>query len=119
MTYIFDNVFPAGRVHLIGASTAVDPQRLILPWLSESNRDSTFLGYPSRPFKHFYLALEEIRVSLEEKLEQLALSDTIRAVAIDQLRPLTVEEIARVIPPDTEVLVIGDIGALVEDNLGS
>ena len=117
--YIVDPIFPAGRVHLIGASTAVDPQRLILPWLSQSNRDSTFLGYPSRPFKHCYVALEEIQGSLEEKLEKLGFSDTIRAVAIDQLRPLTVEAIAQLIPEDTEVLVIGTIAVLVEDNIES
>jgi len=115
MKYIVDPIFPEGGVHLIGAVLGVAPQRLFLPWLSESDRPTTFLDHPSRPFNHFCVALDETRPSLQRKLHGLGYSATVRAVSIHEVRPLTVKGMAKLIPQDTEVLLIGDIGPLVED----
>ncbi|PYV66546.1 MAG: hypothetical protein DMG96_42030 [Acidobacteria bacterium] len=97
----------------------VPPQRVLLPWLAQSHADGTFLGRPARPFNHFYVALEETQGSLKNKLAAWGFSGTVRAAAIDQVRPLTVEGMVKLIPPDTEVLVIGNIGALIENKLAS
>ena len=113
MKYIVNPVFPEGGVHLIGAALGVAPQRLFLPLLSESDRPTTFLGHPARSFRHFYVGLDETRLSLKRKLHGLGYSETIRAVSIDEVRPLTVK--GMLIPQDTEVLLIGDIGPLVQD----
>ena len=53
------------------------------------------------------------RLSLKRKLHGLGYSETIRAVSIYEVRPLTVK--GMLIPQDTEVLLIGDIGPLVQD----
>src|SRR5206468_2042290 len=70
-------------------------------------------------FRHFYVALEETEVSLKNKLATGGFSETVRAAAIDQVRPLTVEGMVKLTPSDTELLVIGNIGALVKNKVAS
>ena len=115
---IIDPFFYSDSVHLIGAVKDGEAEALILHWLSASDGETTFLGHPSRPFKALYVAPNDTQESLDRKLKSVGIDAArINAVTIDKKNTLAALE--RAIAKDVEVVVIADVGALINHKLQS